>query len=35
MCQGAELDVFPKTRFLEDGVPEKRLKNNATPENLV
>lgn len=35
MYKGAELDVFPKTRFLEDGVPEKRLENNATPENLV
>jgi len=35
MYKGAELDVFPRTRFLKDGVPEKRLKNNDTPENLV
>lgn len=36
MCKGAELGMFPKTRFLEEGVPEKRLtvENNPTPGNL-
>lgn len=34
MCKRAELAMFPKTRFLKEGVPEKRLpvKNNPTPE---